>query len=91
MSTRLLAAALLAATALFAGACSSDCEELAEKICACEPTRTQVDACKRRAAERESKTDPGASAQERCASLVDSCNCHALGTAAGDRACGLAE
>ena len=90
MRTCLLAAALLATTMIF-GACSSDCEDLADKICACEGSRAQVDACKRRAAQRESKTDPGASAQERCASLVDSCDCHALGTAAGDRACGLAE
>ncbi|HEY0840261.1 MAG TPA: hypothetical protein VGD74_08745 [Vulgatibacter sp.] len=89
MTLRLLAALALVAALL--GACSSDCEELAEKICACEPTRAQIDACKRRAAQRESKSEPGPAAQEKCASFVDTCDCHAIGTAAGDRACGLAE
>lgn len=89
MTFRLLAALALSVALL--GGCSSDCEELADKICACEPTRAQVDACKRRAAQRESKSKPGAAAQEECAGFVDTCDCHALGTAAGDRACGLAE
>ncbi len=87
----LLLAALLLGTSFGALACSSQCEELAAKICACEPTRTQVDACKRRAAQQESKRGAGKKAQARCESFVDDCDCHAIGTAAGDRACGLAE
>lgn len=83
--------ALLLAAALGSSACSTPCEELAAKICACEPTRSTIDACERRAADRQSKKDPGESGQARCEKFIDDCDCHAIGTPAGDRACGLAE
>lgn len=86
-------AVILAALALapLLAACSTPCEELASKVCACEPTRRAVDACERRATQQESARAPTAAEENRCEALVDSCDCNALATAAGKRACGLAE
>lgn len=72
-------------------ACSTPCEELASKICACEPTRRSVDACERRASQQQSTRPASAKEEARCEALVDTCDCYALNTAAGKRACGLAE
>ena len=78
--------------ALFtAWGCSTPCEELAARICACEQTRSAQDACERRASQQQDAAAPSAGTQERCESLLDSCDCFALDTAAGKRSCGLAE
>jgi len=82
------AAALLL---VLGAACSSPCEELAAKICACEETRSDRDACERRASQQEDVANPSDADQERCERLVETCDCNLLDTAAGKRACGLAE
>lgn len=91
MKTKLLSAAIALVASLGSFACSTPCEELAEKICACEPNRSAIEACKRRAQDRQSTHDPGTKGQARCEKYIDTCDCHAIGTAPGDRACGLAE
>lgn len=82
--------ATLAVAALLS-ACSSPCEELASKICACESTRSAIDACERRASQQQDANPPSDAEQNRCEDLIDGCDCFALNTAAGKRACGLAE
>lgn len=91
MTRSLALAALVLATSLGASGCSTPCEELAAKICACEGTRSSIEACERRAAQIQSSRDPTEAGQARCEQFIESCNCHAIGTAPGDRACGLAE
>ena len=85
----ILAAAFAAPTLL--SACSTPCEELAAEICACEDTRSARDACERRAKQQASANEPSQGEQDRCEQLLDTCDCFALNTAAGKRACGLAE
>jgi len=85
----LLAAALLCPTVLMA--CSTPCEELAEKICACEGSTSARDACERRASQQSDANQPSQAEQDRCERLLDTCDCNTLDTAAGKRACGLAE
>ncbi len=87
---RSLALALLAALP-FLAACSTPCEDLAEKICACERTTTLRDACERRASELQDSRGTSDAEQDRCEGFLDTCDCNALNTAAGKRACGLAE
>ena len=84
-----ITAALLAALA--GAACSTPCEELAAEICACEPSRAERDQCERRASRQADVTQPTEADQRRCERLLETCDCHVLDTAAGKRACGLAE
>lgn len=84
-----LAAALLASTVL--AACSTPCEELAAEICSCEDSRSARDACERRAQQQADANEPSNAEQNRCERLLDTCDCFTLDTAAGKRACGLAE
>lgn len=72
-------------------ACSTPCEELAEKRCACLPTTSERDACERRAADQRSKRPPSDKDEDRCEDLLPGCDCNKLGTSEGKRACGLAE
>lgn len=83
----------LASILLLLGAtsCSTPCEELAEKRCACLPTTSERDACERRAADQRSKRPPSDADEDRCDALLAGCDCHQLGTREGKRACGLAE
>lgn len=87
---RSFALALLVALPVLA-ACSTPCEDLAAKICACESSTTSRDACERRASDLQDRRGTSDSEQNRCDKFVDTCDCHALDTAAGKRACGLAE
>lgn len=87
MRVLLLAAAVL----LVAPACTSPCEELAEKVCACEASASSIDACERRASQKADELGDSARTEELCERLLDTCECSALDTTAGKRACGLAE
>lgn len=80
-----------AATLLAGTGCSTPCEDLASAICACEGSTAAIDACERRAQQTEDILAPTDAEQEQCDSFLESCDCHALGTAEGKRACGLAE
>ena len=77
--------------ALLIAACSTPCQELARKICACEPTTSARSACERRAAQVENTSTVDQAQQDFCERHVDGCDCNALDTAAGKVACGLAE
>ena len=88
---RALLLALALAVPLLISACSTQCEELAVEICACEPTRSARDACERRAQQQSDADEPSERDQNRCERLLDTCDCNTLDTAAGKRACGLAE
>lgn len=88
--TSVLACALLAAACILGG-CSTPCEELAEKICACEGTLSARNACERRARQQQDSNPPSDATQDRCEKLLVTCDCNVLDTAAGKRACGLAE
>jgi hypothetical protein len=87
---RALALAVLVALPALA-ACSTPCEDLAAKICGCEASTALRDACERRASDLQDQRGTSDAEQNRCDKLVDTCDCHALDTAAGKRACGLAE
>ena len=90
MKRAIFLAAALCSPLLLAG-CSTPCEELAAEICACEPSRSARDACERRAGQQADASEPSDAEQNRCERLIDTCDCHVLDTAAGKRACGLAE
>lgn len=79
--------ALLFALALAASGCDGPCRTLSERICSCEPNRTEEQACILKVQIRGN--EPVSMAEEaRCSELLDSCNCKAL--ADGDYlACGL--
>lgn len=96
--TRLAAAALLW-LGLLAQGCATPCEELGQRICACQTTAGAArDACDR--AVRSQVMDAGASEaeQEACYQKLKTCPdpgrdataCDQLKTAAGKQACGLA-
>ncbi len=84
-----LAAALVGP--LLLGGCTTPCEDLAAEICACEDSRSAEDACERRAKQQSDVDEPSQAEQDRCEALLESCDCDELDTAAGKRACGLAE
>jgi hypothetical protein len=76
--------------ALFAG-CGSACEDLANKICDCQPTRAKIDRCKINVDTATRNMDLSDEQEDRCQAILDSglCTCEALEQ--GDFAsCGLA-
>jgi hypothetical protein len=81
---------LIPATALVASACGSACEDLAHRICNCQPTRAQRDRCRVNVDAAARNFDLSDEQEDRCQAILDSgdCNCEAL--LAGDfAACGL--
>ena len=95
MVTRLLNAVILlslaAGLALSGLACGSACEDLANKICDCQPTRTKEDSCKISISSAVENYDISSGQDDACQKILDSggCTCEAL--KAGDlAACGLA-
>jgi len=85
---RLALFALLAAFAL--AGCSNPCIKLAEKICECQTNTVDREACNQRASNEKAQIDLTRTDEDRCAALVDKCDCHALATPEGKRNCGLA-
>lgn len=68
--------------------CGNPCEDLGNKICACESNQTNVDGCKLRFSNDTRKVSKAE--QQRCSDFIDTCTCAAL--ACGDlAACGLAK
>ncbi|AKU92427.1 hypothetical protein [Vulgatibacter incomptus] len=90
-TTRLLLAAAISTLLVVGAGCATPCEELAAKICSCQPTTATRDACERRANQQKASNPPGNAGEKRCEALLETCDCHALDTAAGKRACGEAE
>ncbi len=74
-----------------ASGCGSACEELADKICNCQQTRSKIDRCKINVDTAIRNLDLSDEEEDRCQAILDSglCSCTALN--AGDFAsCGLA-
>ena len=81
-------AALLLAFAL--AGCKGNCRQLSERLCDCQPSQTDKDACLQRASSEESRIGPTAEQEQVCGQLLATCDCHTINTAEGKRACGLA-
>ena len=88
----------LAALTLAAG-CSTDCQELAERICSCQPEGATRDNCKAQVKTQLERDPKPSSADEAfCASRLETCPspgsdpgmCDRLNTCEGKVACGLA-
>jgi hypothetical protein len=79
-----------ATLALWVGGCGSACEDLANKVCNCQPTRAKKDRCKLNVDAAVRNFDLSDEEEDRCEKILDSgrCTCEAL--AAGEHsACGL--
>ncbi len=82
--------ALMFGSGLFLGGCGSACEDLADKICKCQPTRIKEDTCRISIDAAKKNLDLTSEQEDTCQEILDSgdCTCEAL--AAGDyQACGL--
>ncbi len=88
MRTPLLLA--LALLALVLPACKGKCRVLSEKLCECEVNSVEKDGCMRRASSEEARLAPSPEDEAICAQLEPGCDCHAIDTPEGKRACGLA-
>ncbi len=76
---------------VFITGCGSACEDLADKICKCQPTRIKEDTCRISIDAAKKNLDVTSEQEDVCQEILDSgdCTCEAL--AAGDyEACGLA-
>ncbi len=90
---RIAAASVFSLVLAAAGCGDSACQELGERICACQPGLGQ-DACKTQVEEQLNSNDPG---DAFCEAHLNTCNapsggnlCEWLLTAGGKKACGLA-
>ncbi len=61
-------------------ACDNPCKQLAQRICDCEPTRTQRQTCEQfRIIDRDSDAvDPTEAEEDFCIQKLESCTCAAL-------------
>lgn len=80
----------LIATCSLALGCKGQCRQLSEKLCECLPTSADRDACLRKASSEEGRVQPTPENEATCAALLPTCDCHAIDTPEGKRACGLA-
>lgn len=91
---------VLAALTLFAFAlagCGSACQDLGNRICACQPAGALRDSCEASVKSQLNATAPSAQDQEVCQAKLATCPdpahdagaCDALKTEAGKAACGL--
>lgn len=87
---------ILAALALTLAACGDGpCQDLGERLCACEPGTTS-DSCKRRVQDQLNDINPSSALEDYCQQRLDACNapsgaefCEWLLTEEGKDACGL--
>jgi hypothetical protein len=92
--------ALAAAALALACACSSPCQDLATRICKCEPSGAERTFCQRSIEDQISNGNPrpGSSEQDFCEQKLETCPdpsdsatmCQDLQTEEGKQACGLA-
>jgi hypothetical protein len=96
---RLLARlAPLALGLLCAVGCGSPCQDLADRICNCQPSGTLRDSCKSSVKNQIDAAKPTSSDQSYCSDRLKTCpdpestpsQCQVLETQAGKEACGLA-
>lgn len=97
--SRTLAATALLSLGLLAQGCATPCEELGQRICACQTTAgTARDACNRAIRAQVLDSQAGEAEQEACYQKLKTCPdpgadataCDQMKTAAGKAACGLA-
>jgi hypothetical protein len=89
---------LAALAALTLAGCGSACQDLAERICGCQPAGTLQDNCKNSVRNQLGNTNPSGADQAFCAKTLGTCPagsqgsaaCDALNTEEGKVACGLA-
>ncbi len=97
----LLALSVLLALATGVAACGSPCQDLAERICNCQPAGVARDNCKSSVKNQIGGSEgqrPAGDDQKRCQALLDTCpdpesnshQCEVLATPEGKIACGLA-
>ena len=94
-----LAPPALAALALGLASCGSPCQDLADRICDCEPAGPLRDNCKSSVSTQIGSVQPSAEEQSVCEERLASCpdfeanpdQCQELKTAQGKEKCGLAE
>ncbi len=92
------AAALAALVALAALGCGTPCQDLASRICGCQPAGAARDACNNEVSNLLGGASPTAADQTRCQTLLASCKdpsedtgmCDRLNTCQGKVDCGLA-
>ena len=79
-----------ASLSLWAGACGSACEDLAYKICDCQPTRAKQERCDYNIDAAARNFDLSDEEEDRCQEILDSglCTCEALSAGAWSY-CGL--
>lgn len=96
---KIVAATALSALAVLGLAhCGSPCQDLADRICNCQPAGTLRDNCKSSVKTQISATNPTSADQSFCAERLKACpdpdstpgQCQVLQTQAGKEACGLA-
>jgi hypothetical protein len=95
---RRLALSAAAGLALVLSACGdSPCQELGERICACQPGGLSADTCKAQVEKQLEDIDPSKAFEDKCQQYLDACNapaganlCEWLLTERGKQACGLA-
>ena len=78
--------------------CGSPCQDLADRICNCQPAGTLRDSCKSSVKNQIGSANPSSSDQSTCSEKLKTCpdpestpsQCQVLETQAGKEACGLA-
>ena len=70
--------------------CKGNCRTLAEKLCECSNGSLEKESCLKRVATEEERATVTVEDEEACGGLLAGGDCHALDTAEGKRACGLA-
>ena len=97
--TRVVVAVISTLLGLLAQGCATPCEELGQRICACQTTAGAArDACNRAVRSQVMDASAGEAEQEACYQKLKTCPdpsadataCEQLRTAAGKSACGLA-
>ena len=66
------------------------CRQLSERQCDCQASSYDRNTCLQRAATNESTFVPTAGDNQRCAELVEQCDCRLIDTPEGKRKCGFA-
>lgn len=72
------------------GGCKSPCRQLSERQCDCQQSSFDRNTCLQRAATNESTFVPSAVDNQRCAELVEQCDCRLVDTPEGKQKCGFA-
>ncbi len=70
--------------------CKGACRQLSERQCDCQSSSFERNTCLQNAAAREESVRPTADDNQRCAELVEQCDCRLIDTPEGKQKCGFA-